>query len=236
MDFSGLFTAPSFWFDIICIVFLIILCARYIKLGFLSAVVQISGTVCSVIGAYLLASVMDSWVYETFFEKSLEGQIEKIVSESSSNGAQAISEKLIEIVPEGLQSLLQGSWLNNIATQYSEEVSVVVQEIMKNTVEPIVTQMICMILFFAFFCIFRFLVYLLVNFLKVANYVPVLGSINRVLGWVFGALGGSLDFFLLFCLLWIFILLTGDNMPFLNTTDLAQSWFFEMFQNNNPFL
>ncbi len=236
MDFYALLQAPAFWFDIICAVVLVLFCARYIKIGLLAALVQISGTILSLIGAHLFASAADTWVYEFFFERPLTDQVETLISESGSNGIEALSETMLSVLPEGVQSLFPDMYTGVVQAEFAGTTQEIAQMIMDSTVSLIITQMIFMVLFFFGFVVCRMLVVVLVNLLKAVNNLPVLGSVNRVFGWVFGTIGGTIDFYLVLCVLWLLMLLTGDTLPVLNTTELANSWFFEVFRQYNPFL
>lgn len=229
-----LFIVPSFCFDMICIVLFFLFCARYARLGFLAAVVQICGTVLSLVGAYLFATFADTPMYELFFERALTEQVEGMLAETGASGAEALSDAFAGILPESLWELLQVETFSAFALDLTGDVSAMAQVVMENIVAPITTQMIFMVLFSVGFFACRFLIYLLVRMLKVVNHVPVLGGINRFLGWVVGIAGGCIDIFLAFCALWVLILFTDNALPFLNTIDLAESYFFTLFQTYNP--
>ncbi len=235
MEFMAFIQSPAFWFDIICIAIFISFCARYVHLGFLSAFVQIIGTAASLVGAHFFATVADTPVYNIFFSKSLTLKVENLVLESGEHGLEALSQTLLGIFPESVLSLWEGSLINTSSTSLVGDTEAIAQAIMESAVAPIVTQVLFMVLFFCGFIILRVLFYLLAKALRVANYIPVLGSINRVLGWLFGTIGGLIDLYLGFCVLWVFILLSDNTMPVINTTDLANSYLFTLFQMYNPF-
>ncbi len=228
--------SPAFWFDIICIAIFISFCARYVHLGFLAAVVQICGTAISLIGAHVFASFADSWVYETFFEASLTQRVETLMAENSENGIEALSQTLLELMPESLLTLWQGSVFEPSALSLAGNVDAVTASLMDGAVAPVVTQMIFMVLFVGAFLVCRILIFVLVKALRAANYIPVIGGVNRVLGWLFGTVGAAVDIYLLFCVLWMFILLSNDMMPVLNTADLSTSFLFTLFQTYSPFM
>ncbi len=235
MDFHALLVTPSFWFDVICGMILIVFCSRYVKIGFLAAIIQIFGTFISIVGAYVFASFADTIVYEFLFEEALAQQLEKLITDGGASGMETLSEIVLSVLPSGMQGSFQDISSNVALLETTGGTEQMVQAIMENIVSPMVTQVVFMALFFIGFAVCRMVVYLLVKLLKAANYIPVLGSVNRVLGWVLGVVGGALDFYLVFCVLWGIILLTGDTIPIVNTTDLANSWFFEFFVQHNPF-
>ncbi len=252
MDLSNLFILPSFWFDMICIVIFIIMCARYVHLGFLAAVVQIFGTVFSLVGAHFVAAFADSIVYEKFLESALRAKVESVVAENSAQGLETltesmsgtISESMLEAIPEMILpelpdtfwAMLQESGMTTTVIDLSGTTSAIVQSLMENVVSLIAVQMIYGVLFALSFLAIRFLVYLLVQALKSVNGIPFLGGVNRTLGWVVGLVGACVDIFLLLCVVWVVVIFSENALPVVNATDLSTSVFYILFQQFNPFV
>ncbi len=252
MDLSNLFILPSFWFDMICVVIFIIICARYVHLGFLAAVVQIFGTVFSLVGAHFVAAFADSIVYEKFLEAALRAKVENVVAESSMQGLEtltdsmsgAISESMLEAIPQmilpelpdAFWAMLQESGMTTASIDLSGTTSAIVQGLMENVISIIALQTIYVVLFTLSFVAIRVLVYLLVQALKSANGIPVLGGVNRALGWFVGLAGACVDIFLLLCVVWFVVMFSENALPVVNATDLSTSVFYILFQQFNPFV
>ncbi|MFI3170489.1 MAG: hypothetical protein R3Y06_11135 [Faecalibacterium sp.] len=259
MDLSSLFTLPSFWFDIICMVIFIIMCARYVHLGFLAAVVQIFGTMFSLVGAHFVAAFADSIVYEKFLESALRAKVESVVLESSAQGLESltdsmsgaidgmsgtISESMLDSIPEMILpelpdtfwAMLQESGMTTTSIDLSGTTSAIVQSLMENVISLIALQTIYVVLFTLSFVAIRMLVFLLVQALKSANGIPVLGGVNRTLGWVIGLAGACVDIFLLLCVVWFVVIFSENALPVVNATDLSTSVFYILFQQFNPFV
>ena len=66
--------------------------------------------------------------------------------------------------------------------------------------------------------------------------LPVLGAVNRGLGLAAGVAAGLADVFLLLCVVWALIVITGGNLPALNEQLLGGSIYYQTFSRINPFL
>ncbi len=234
MDFLTLFTLPSFWFDMICIVILVFSCARYVKLGFLAAMIQVFGTLIGLAVSHVVASMADSVIYSLLFEDMLAAKLETFFETQQTNGMEQLADVLNEFLPESVLALLQEDWLTWTEFDLSSNADGIIATLMDTAIAPMVTQAIYMVLFLLVFFLCRALVALLVEMLRTANKLPVLGGVNRFLGWVFGIIGGCVDVILSVCVLWVVMLATDNMLPILNMNDLSTSYVLMLFQTYNP--
>ena len=82
----------------------------------------------------------------------------------------------------------------------------------------------------------RLLVSMLVTVLGLVNKLPVIGTVNRGLGWLVGGATALLDIYLVLCILWGIIVITGGNLNVLNDTVMSSSLYYKIFNLFNPFL
>ena len=68
------------------------------------------------------------------------------------------------------------------------------------------------------------------------NKLPVIGTVNHWLGWTTGAMASMLDIYLVLCVLWAIIVITGGNLTVLNDTVMSSSIYYKLFNMFNPFL
>ena len=101
---------------------------------------------------------------------------------------------------------------------------------------PLLTPVISLVLFFVAFALLRMLVSLLVTVLGLVNKLPVVGTVNRWLGWTAGGIASLLDIYLVLCVLWALIVITGGNLTVLNDTVMSSSLYYKVFNVFNPFL
>ena len=110
------------------------------------------------------------------------------------------------------------------------------QVIVSDLIAPLFTPVIAIVLFFVAFTLLRMAASFLVTLLSNLNKLPVLGGVNYWLGFAAGLLAGLLDVFLVLCVVWALIVITGGGLPFLNDAALADSIVYRLFGRINPFM
>mgnify|MGYP004418020275 CR=1 FL=1 len=130
---------------------------------------------------------------------------------------------------------------------------VLADSIVENVLQPLLTPVITLVLFFLFYALLRLLVSMLVTVLGLVNKLPVIGTVNRFfslavlghtvahhqndpLGWLVGGATALLDIYLVLCILWGIIVITGGNLNVLNDTVMSSSLYYKIFNLFNPFL
>ena len=68
------------------------------------------------------------------------------------------------------------------------------------------------------------------------NKLPVIGTVNRGLGWLTGGMTALLDLYLVLCVVWGLVVITGGNLNVLNDTVMHSSLYYKAFNMFNPFL
>ena len=208
-----MFKNPSFLFDIICTVVWIVLVVRYARKGFLSSIVQLVGNLFSLIGARQLSAACAGWVFEHMLAGGFRTQIAASLSADGVVDLSGIAEKYAGFLPASFRA-----------------------SIVENVLQPLLTPVITLVLFFVFYALLRLLVSMLVTVLGLVNKLPVIGTVNRGLGWLVGSLTALLDLYLVLCVLWGIIVITGGNLNVLNDTVMSSSIYYKLFNLFNPFL
>ena len=63
-----------------------------------------------------------------------------------------------------------------------------------------------------------------------------IGTVNRGLGWLTGGMTALLDLYLVLCVVWGLVVITGGNLNVLNDTVMHSSLYYKAFNMFNPFL
>lgn len=231
-----LFMNPSFVFDIICVVALLVLAAHYARKGLLATLVQLVGNVFSMAGARSFAV----WASPILFNDFLAvGFRERIAASLAADGVvdlSGIAEKYAGFLPESFRAPIVEAFERSISAALSNNAVLLADSIVQNIIEPLLTPVISIVLFFLAFALCRMVVSLLITVLGLVNKLPVLGAVNRGLGWAAGFLAGLVDLFLGMCVVWAVIVITGGGLSWLNEEALASSVFYQIFNTINPFL
>ena len=222
-----MFKNPSFLFDIVCTVVWLLLAVRYARKGFLASSVQLGGNVFSLVGA----RVFSGWAAAEVFQRFLAGSFRTQIAESISAGGvvdlTGIADKYAGFLPESFRASIVETCERSISAVLSDNAVVLADAIVQKVLAPLLTPVISVVLFFVAFALLRMLVSMLVT---------VLGLVNRWLGWVTGCVASTMDIYLVLCVVWAVIVITGGNLTVLNDTVMSSSLYYKAFNLFNPFL
>ena len=231
-----MFKNPSFLFDIICTAVWIVLVVRYARKGFLSSIVQLAGNLFSLVGARHLSAACAGWVFEHMLAGGFRTQIAASLSADGVVDLSGIAEKYAGFLPASFRASIVAAFERSIGAVLADNAVVLADSIVENVLQPLLTPVITLVLFFVFYALLRLLVSMLVTVLGLVNKLPVIGTVNRGLGWLVGSLTALLDLYLVLCVLWGIIVITGGNLNVLNDTVMSSSIYYKLFNLFNPFL
>ena len=231
-----MFKNPSFLFDIICTAVWIVLVVRYARKGFLSSIVQLAGNLFSLVGARQLSAACAGWVFEHMLAGGFRTQIAASLSADGVVDLSGIAEKYAGFLPASFRASIVAAFERSIGAVLADNAVVLADSIVENVLQPLLTPVITLVLFFLFYALLRLLVSMLVTVLGLVNKLPVIGTVNRGLGWLVGSLTALLDLYLVLCVLWGIIVITGGNLNVLNDTVMSSSIYYKLFNLFNPFL
>lgn len=234
--FAALFTKPSFVFDIICIAALLVLAARYGRKGLAATVVGLAGTAASLLGAKLFSDRASPWVFENLMARTFRERIAETLSESGSVDLAALADQFAGFLPESFRRSVVDSFTATVTGAVESSTAQLAERIVTDVVQPLMTPVISIVLYFVAFAVLRMAVSLLVTVLTNVNRIPVVGGVNRALGFAVGLVAAAIDLFLALCVVWALIVVTGGSLPYLNESALAASWFYRLFTRVNPFI
>ena len=105
-----------------------------------------------------------------------------------------------------------------------------------NALEPLFLPVIQAVVFLSVWIVVRVLCRMLGRVLRGINAIPLIGGLNRILGFAFGFVSGLLNCWFWSILLWVAANLTGGKLEFLTTATLNRSVIYGLLANLNPFL
>ncbi len=236
MNGDTLFTNPSFVFDIICLVVWLVLAVRYARKGLLATLVQLLGSLFSILGARAFAVWASPLLFNDFLAVGFRQRIAETLATDGAVDLSGIAEKYAGFLPESFRTSIVEAFERSISAALSNNAVVLADSIVQNVIEPLLTPVISIVLFFVAFALCRMGISMLVTVLGLVNKLPVLGAVNRGLGWGLGFLAGLVDLFFGMCIVWAVIVITGGGLPWLNEATLGSSVFYQLFNTLNPFL
>ena len=231
-----MFKNPSFLFDIVCTVVWLLLAVRYARKGFLASIVQLSGNLISLLGARQLSAACAGWVFENLLAGGFRTQIAESISAGGVVDLTGIADKYAGFLPESFRASIVETCERSISAVLSDNAVVLADAIVQKVLAPLLTPVISVVLFFVAFALLRMLVSMLVTVLGLVNRLPVIGTVNRGLGWLTGGMTAMLDLYLVLCVVWGLVVITGGNLNVLNDTVMHSSLYYKAFNMFNPFL
>ena len=231
-----MFKNPSFIFDILCTVVWLVLAIRYARKGFLAGVVQLTGNLISLFGARQFSGWAAGQVFEQVFANSFRDQIAASISAEGAVSLSGIAAKYAGFLPESFRASIVAACERSINAVLADNAVVLADTIVEKVLQPLLTPVIMLVLFFVFYAVLRLLVSMLVTVLGLVNKLPVIGTVNRGLGWLTGGMTALLDLYLVLCVVWGLVVITGGNLNVLNDTVMHSSLYYKAFNVFNPFL
>ena len=231
-----MFKNPSFLFDILCTVVWIVLIVRYARKGFLASMVQLTGNLINLLGAHQLSAACAGWVFENMLAGGFRTQIAASLSADGVVNLSGIADKYAGFLPESVRAAIVAACERSIGAVLADNAVVLADTIVEKVLQPLLTPVITLVLFFVFYALLRLLVSMLVTVLGLVNKLPVIGTVNRWLGWGVGGLTALLDIYMVLCVVWGIIVVTGGNLNVLNDTVMSGSLYYKAFNLFNPFL
>ncbi|HIX33605.1 hypothetical protein B5E65_05930 [Gemmiger sp. An120] len=219
-------------FDILLLVLLAVVTLRYMQKGFLAGLIQFLGNLLGLVGAALLSPRVADWIFATFFKGGLTTQIQTTISQQGTVDLAALVDKYAGFLPDAMeQSLVQSATdlMNSGAPDLAHS-------LVTELIQPLVTPLITVVVFFVCFAVCKMLVSFLAAVLTNLNRVPLVGGVNQFFGFFMGLLAGAMDVFLVVCGVWAVVVITGNNLSWLNQTVLQDSVAFSLFSSFNPFM
>ena len=231
-----MFMNPSFLFDIMCTAVWLGLTVHYARKGLLAALVQIAGNLFSLIGAQQLAAWGSGELFDRFFAGSFRERIAAGLAAGGAADLTQIAERYAGFLPAEIRRQVVQACEQALAGLLTDNVLVMADAIVQDVIRPLLTPVFSLVLFFLCFAALRMVISLLVTVLGLVNRLPVLGAVNRFFGVAAGLAAGLADVFLLLCVVWALVVITGGNLPWLNGTALGESYYYQIFSQINPFL
>ncbi len=231
-----MFKNPSFLFDILCTVVWLVLAVRYARKGFLASTVQMTGTLFSVLGAKAFSGWAAGQVFERFLAGSFRDQIAASIAEGGAVSLTGIADKYAGFLPESFRASIVEACERSLSAVLNDNAVLLADAIVQKVLAPLLTPVISLVLFFVAFALLRMLISMWVTVLGLVNKLPVIGTVNRWLGWVTGITASLLDIYLVLCVVWALIVITGGNLTVLNDTVMSGSLYYKVFNVFNPFI
>lgn len=206
--------------DIILLAIVIIVAKLGAKQGFAKAVVGFASVVIAFVLAMALCKPVSNLVYESVAEPSLVEGISESIEEKIDKSAPGQSKKemlaamkeyvdsLPGFVKDAVDTKDLSAAIDDAADKEKAGIDAISKEICDATFRPIVVTLVSVFIFSIIFIIMGIVTKIVAKALKIVNKIPVLGTVNQLLGGVIGALKGIV---IVLVINWAVTSIVGDS-------------------------
>lgn len=180
-------------FDIICVALIIACVAYFATKGLLAGLLSLVGTLVCLVAGFFVGRALAEPLFGWLFRDRLIENTTSAIQEHAVTNVQELLDQVVGFLPDFAKQPIIDQF-GGVTFFDSYEFA---SQMVDNVIAPIVIPIIAVILFIILFILLRLLFNLLTRLLRGVNRVPVIGTANRVLGGVAGAVVGLLYIFLL---------------------------------------
>lgn len=220
MDYS----ITGLLYDLLFVVVLFLAASSGWRRGFVSSLTLLIGSVAGIFGAVFVARSAGPVIYNEYVGASIAEKVSAALAESGGDAAAAVQG--LTFLPQSIRDTLV-----NTMTEITGEATPHVIEVL----EPIILPLIQVLLFLVVCIVVRWLFRALAWALRGCNAIPLVGSLNRVLGLALGLVSGALNCWLLSLGLWLAGMLANGQVEILRGSVLGQSFIYSLLSGLNPF-
>ena len=188
------------------------------------------------VGAHQLSSACAGWVFEHLLAGGFRTQIAASLAAGGVVDLTGIADKYAGFLPQSFRASIVAACERSIGAVLSDNAVVLADTIVEKVLQPLLIPVITLVLFFVFYALLRLLMSMLVTVLGLVNKLPVVGTVNRGLGWLVGGGTALMDLYLVLCVVWGLVVITGGSLSVLNDTVMSGSLYYKVFNPFNPFL
>ena len=223
--------------DILTAAVIVLFAVLAYKRGFLRTLAELFGTAVSFAVAWIYSEPAAQKGYDLLLRDGIEKAVQEGVVQYGMDSLDNVLDKvdgilttLPTVVANAIRSELDADtvevWYQNIVRANSGNIA---KALTDGVVAPIVTAMLQMLAFCLIFMFCGIIMRLLARLLGGVRRIPLIGSVDGVLGAVLGAVKGALYVFFAAAVLWLLIRLSGDALPFVTQSELSQTHLFSVF-------
>lgn len=205
--------------------------------GFVASILSLGKFFAAMLLSWFISRTLAPMAFNTFFRSAtISGVNNQLVSATNLSDLQEAIRKISDYIPDFLNNLIfDGQSISDlIPNQYGAGVYTISESIVDNFIGPLIIILLEVILFAILFIFIRLFFRWLVRVTSGIRRVPVIGTVNGLLGAVMGALLAVAYLMIAGMIIDIIILFTGDGLTAVNMQVINSTNLFLLFYKINP--
>lgn len=225
--------------DGVILLFFVYFIVRGKSRGFIATFISFIGSFVATVASAMVSSWLSPLLFGKYIRQPLiDGLISAFTNNAGSDLTSSITAAL-EGMPDFIQEFVNENivvFTQDMESGVNESVRAGATQFVDNSLQPMIQSVLYLMIFLVLTALLNVLVRFVVKRLEALNRIPVIGGLNSVLGAGIGFLQGLLMAYLILALINLFIALTGNLNPYMNTAVINNSILTQYFYYNNPFL
>lgn len=213
------------------------------KKGFLNTVVRFVGTLVALVFSMVVSAPAAEFIFNNYLAESIVSVVKKHMGAVQDVDIAAFADGMSELIsdlPEFFANIMEKGFGVHAEEWYSlvsaETVSSMTDAVIENIIAPLATGLIRVLVFCVVFALLKFLVNAVAALLIGVNKLPLIGSLNEVLGGVIGAAQGMLYMFIIASIVWLALFAAGGELGPVSADAVEKTLLFKEFYNIGPWV
>lgn len=219
-----------FFWDLFAVVLLTLLVGRSARHGFVRTAISFCGFFIASVLAGTLGPMLARLLYDEVIRDALVVVVGRELDGMLADGA-SLSSSLADLIPRGLRGIVQDGGEEVINTFFGGDTAALAKSIVDGALSSPVLSILEGVCFFGVLSLAMLLVRYVSRLFTGLYKVPVLGTLNTLMGGIVGVLEGILVLYLLAILLQIVMTVTGNQLGWLNRELFDSTFIYRVFFN-----
>lgn len=211
--------------------------------GFLHTIVVLLGSIGAMFASLTYSQPLAEMIYQKYLYDRIATMVTAHLDQFTTFDAQAFANSLKALaseLPAVLSSALQSELGINLEQWYQQvmnsDASTITAAITDTVVAPLAVGLVRVVVFFIMFSVLMMLVNTIAGLLRTVNHIPLIGSLNEILGGVLGAIQGMLYVFVISAVMWFIISAAGGEFGPISNEAINQTAIFRHFYTAGPWV
>lgn len=191
-------SVTSIIFDLVVLAIFISCVVYYSVKGFVASIVNLVGTVVSLIVSFVLSSWLSRLIFSSWIREGMITRTMQVLTDKSVSTIDQLLNSVLDFLPQPMVESLMGSHTGALQDASRQFATTIVDTI----IAPPLISLIGIVVFILAFLLVRLLFKALGKMLTGINRIPLVGTVNKALGAVSGLIISAVYVFLLLCVVW----------------------------------
>lgn len=213
--------------DLVALLMIALLVWNSARNGFLRSIVSFLSAIIAAVAAGVLSEPAARFLYDSVVRDAMKAVISRRVAEALEQGLTSAGDWLA-LIPQWMQRMVpQGAEVSGSLTV--EELSPMTDALIESALSQPVMMLLRGACFFVLFTVLIVVARSIARMLGAVNKIPLVGSVNTVLGGVLGVGQALIVLYLLAVIAQVYIAYTGGGSRYINAPIINEGYLFSFF-------